>query len=253
VSRSFALLVAVLLLSLSLAACGGGGGEVAPSGETPGAGPAGGTVTIDFWHAETAANLDTLERLASRFNSLQDEVKVRPIYQGADAELMAKLMASLGSGQVPAITVVSEMNTYKMIDSGAVVPMQDFIDREGYDLSDLDEKSVQEYTLQDKLWTMPFCAGLSLFYYNKVTFREVGLDPEKPPRDLEEVRQYSERILKRDASGNVVRSGIALDIPAWPEHMLAQHGDLFVDNENGHDGRVTKVLFDNDTGRWFFQ
>jgi len=253
VSRSFALLVAVLLLSLSLAACGGGGGEVAPSGETPGAGPAGGTVTIDFWHAETAANLDTLERLASRFNSLQDEVKVRPIYQGTDEEIIAKLMASLGSSQVPAIALVSEVDTQKMIDSGAVAPVQDFIDREGYDLSDLNERSVQEYMIQGKLWTMPFSAGLSLLYYNKVTFREVGLDPERPPQDLEEVRQYSEKILKRDASGNVVRSGIALDIPAWPEHMLAQHGGLVVDNNNGHDGRATKVLFDNDTTRWFFQ
>ena len=252
-SRYLALLIAVLLLCLSLAACGGGGEEAAPSGETPRAGPAGGTVTIDLWHAENAANLDTLERLASQFNSLQDEVKVRPIYQGIDAELMAKLMASLGSGQVPAIALMSEVNTQKMIDSGAVVPIQDFIDREGYDLSDLNERSVQEYTLQDKLWAMPFCAGLSLLYYNKVTFREVGLDPERPPRDLEEVRQYSEKILKRDASGNVVRSGIAIDIPAWPEHILAQHGDLVVDNDNGHDGRATKVLFNNETGRWFFQ
>jgi len=252
-SRYLALLIAVLLLSLSLAACGEGGEEAPSTGETPGAGPAGGTVTIDLWHAEIAANLDTLERLASRYNSSQDEVRVRTFFQGTDSELMAKLMASLSSGQVPAIAFMSEVNTQKTIDSGAVAPVQDFIDREGYDLSDLNERSVQEYTIQDKLWTMPFCAGLSLLYYNKVTFREVGLDPERPPRDLEEVRQYSEKILKRDASGNVVRSGIALDIPAWPEHMLAQHGDLVVDNNNGHDGRVTKVLFNNDTGRWYFQ
>jgi sn-glycerol 3-phosphate transport system substrate-binding protein len=67
------------------------------------------------------------------------------------------------------------------------------------------------------------------------------------------VRQYSEKLLKRDAAGNVVRSGIALDIQDWPERIVAEHGDLFVDNENGHDGRATKVLFDNDTGRWYFQ
>ena len=59
-SKSLALLIAVLLLSLSLAACGGGGEEEAPSGETPGASPTGGTVTIDLWHSETASNADTL-------------------------------------------------------------------------------------------------------------------------------------------------------------------------------------------------
>jgi len=253
VSRSLAFLIAVLLLSLSLAACGGGGEEATPTGETPGAGPSGGTVSIDLWHSETGSNSDTLEHLISRYNSSQDEVKVQAFFQGTDAEIIVKLVTSLGSGQVPAIVVVGEVDTQKMLDSGTVAPVQDFVDREGYDLSGLDEKSIQMYTVQGQLWAMPFCAGMPLLYYNKVTFREVGLDPERPPRDLEEVRDYSERFLKRDASGNVVRSGIALDIRAWMESILAEHDDLFVDNENGHEGRATKVLFDNDTGRWFFQ
>jgi len=251
VSRSLALLIAVLLLPLSLAACGGG--EAVPPGETPSAGPQGGTVTIDLWHSESAANLDTLERLASRYNSSQDEVRVRAFFQGTDEETIAKLVTSLGSGQVPAIALLAEVDTQKMIDSGAATPVQDFIDREGYDLSDLDEKPIETFTVQGKLWAMPFCAGMGLLYYNKVTFREVGLDPERPPHDLEEVHQYSEKILKRDAAGNVVRSGIAIDIQSWTERILAEHGDLLVDNNNGRDGRATKVVFDNDTGRWLFQ
>jgi sn-glycerol 3-phosphate transport system substrate-binding protein len=253
VSKQGVFPIVVLLLSLALAACGGGGEEATPGGETPGASPAGGTVTIDLWHSETTTNLDTLEHLASRFNSSQDEVKVRAFFQGTDAELIAKLVTSLGSGQVPAIALLAEPDAQKMIDSGAVAPAQDFIDREDYDLSDVDEKAIQYYTSQGKLWGMPFCAAIGLLYYNKVTFREVGLDPETPPKDLEEVRQYSEKILKRDASGNVVRSGIATDVQDWTERMVAEHGDLFVDNENGRDGRASKVLFDNDTGRWFFQ
>jgi len=100
---------------------------------------------------------------------------------------------------------------------------------------------------------MPLCGGIPLLYYNKLTFQEVGLDPEKPPRDLEEVRQYSEKMVKRDGSGNVVRSGIAIDVQDWTERMLAEHGDLLVDNSNGREGRATKAVFDNDTGRWFFQ
>jgi len=245
-------LVAVLLVSVTLGACGGGE-KGTPTAETPGAEPAGGTVSIDLWHAETAANSDTLDRLISRYNSSQGEVRVRSYYQGTFDELTAKLLTSLGSGDVPAIAFLADVDSQKMIDSGAVVPLQDFIDREGYDLSNLDKTSIQMYTLQGKLWGMPLGAGFPLLYYNKVAFREVGLDPEKPPQDLEEVRQYSEKILKRDAAGNVVRSGIAIDIKEWMEHILAEHGDFFVDNSNGRDGRATKVLFNNDTGHWFFQ
>jgi len=252
-SKHRALLILALFAFLVPTACGGGGEEAAPGGQTPGAGPAGGIITIDLWHSETAANQDTLERLASRYNSSQDEVRVRPSFQGMTGEIMAKLLASLDSGQVPAIALLVEADAQTMIDSGAVAPAQDFVDREDYDLSDLNETLIRSYTTEDKLRAMPFSAATGLLYYNKVTFREVGLDPERPPRDLEEVRQYSENILKRDSSGQVVRSGIAIDVRDWIRFVLAEHDDLFVDNNNGYDGRATKVLFDNDTGRWFFQ
>jgi sn-glycerol 3-phosphate transport system substrate-binding protein len=250
--KSLLSLAAVLLLSVALGACGGGE-KGTPTAETPGASPAAGPVTIDLWHSEVAANQDTINSLADRFNASQNEVTVRPSFQGTYDDAMAKLIASLSTGNVPAIMLPGDTYMQMMIDSGAVTPIQDFVDRENYDLSDLDEKGVQFYTSQGKLWAMPFTMEIPLLYYNKVTFQEVGLDPEKPPQDLEELRQYSEKILKRDSSGNVVRSGLALDIARWPERVLAEHGDLWVDNENGRDGRATKVLFDNDTDRWFWQ
>jgi sn-glycerol 3-phosphate transport system substrate-binding protein len=252
-SKHCALLILVFAFLLAATACGGGGEEAAPTGGTPSAKAAGGTVTIDLWHSETAANVDTLERLISEYNSSQDEVRVRASYQGTYQEMMPKFLASLPSGHVPAIALLAVLDSQLMIDSGAVAPMQDFVDREGYDLSDLDEKAVQQYTARDELWAMPLSGDLPLLYYNKVTFREVGLDPERPPQDLEELRQYSEKIFKRDSSGNVVRSGVAIDVKEWTESVLAEHGDLLVNNNNGRDGRATEVLFDNDTGRWFFQ
>jgi sn-glycerol 3-phosphate transport system substrate-binding protein len=200
-----------------------------------------------------ASNQEAINGLVERFNASQDEVKVRASFQGSYDDAMAKLLASLPTGDVPAIMFPGDSYMQTLIDSGAATPIQDFVDREDYDLSDLDEKGVQFYTSQGELWAMPFTMEIPLLYYNKITFREVGLDPEKPPQDLEELRQYSEKFLKRDGAGNVVRSGIALDIARWPERVLAEHGDLWVDNENGREGRATKVLFDNDTGRWFFQ
>jgi len=247
-------LLGIAVLAIALSACGGNegvdkGGGAGETAEPTGAGP----VTIDFWHSEQAATQDTVNRLVDRFNASQNEVRVRAAFQGIPTEAMTKLMASLGTGNVPAVMEPDTAYTQMMIDSGAVTPIQDFVDREGYDLSDLDPKSIQSFTIEGKLWAMPFCREFPLLYYNKVAFREVGLDPERPPQDLEEVRQYSEKLLKRDGAGNVVRSGIALAIENWMEGVLAEHDEFFVDNSSGHSGRATKVLFDNDTGRWFFQ
>jgi len=244
--------IAVLAMSLAFAACGSGG-EAVPPGQTPGAASSEGPVRIDLWHSETAANQDTLKGLIDRFNASQDQVKVRPIYQGTTTETLAKLVTSLRSGQVPAVALMYDVDTQRLIDSGAFVPIQDFVDRDGYDLSDLDQRAVKYYTVQDQLWGMPFAANVPLLYYNKTMFHEVGLNPDRPPQDLEELRRYSEKILQRDASGQVTRSGIALDIRLWTDMVLAQHGDFLVNNDNGREGRATEALFDNDTGRWFFQ
>jgi len=241
-------LVIVLLLSLTLAACGGGE-EGTTTAETPDASPAAGPVDIDFWHSEAARNQDAINRRVDRFNASQNEVRVHASYQGSYSDTMAKLVASLPTGNVPAVALLESYYMQMVIDSGGATPIQDFVDRDDYDLSDLDEKGVESYTSQGKLWAMGLGSGVPLLYYNKVVFREVGLDPERPPRDLEEVRQYSQKILKRDAAGNVVRSGIALDIQEW----VTEKADLLVDNDNGHDGRATKVVFNNDTSRWFFQ
>ena len=59
---------------------------------------------------------------------------------------------------------------------------------------------------------MPFGLAVPLMYYNKVPFREVGLDPERPPRDLDEAHAASEKLVQRDSAGNVTRSGFALDV-----------------------------------------
>ncbi len=241
-------LVVTFLLALTLAACGGEGEEQAPTAETPRAGP----VTIDFWHSEVASNHEALQRLVASFNASQDEVQVRETFQGTYADAMAKIIASLGTGQLPAVILMSETEIQRLIDSGAVAPVEDFIDRDDYDLSDLDERAVGYYTVEDKLWAMPFALEMTLLYYNKAMFREAGLDPERPPQDLEEVREYSEKIFKKEGS-ELTRTGLAIDIKPWLPAILDLHGDLYVDEGNGHDGRATEVLFDNETGRWFFQ
>ena len=249
-------LLGVAVLALALSACGGkegakeGGGAGNEAGPTAAAGP----VSIDFWHSESAANEATLQRLVDRFNASQDQVRVRPLYQGNVHDLILKLLTSLPSGNVPALVELVEANTQIVVDSGGVTPVQDFIDAEKYDLSDFDKKLVEYYTVDGKLYAMPWAVSVPLLFYNKIPFREVGLDPDKPPLTLDDVRAYSEKLLKVDGSGNVVRSGLALDTdPWWLEVTLAAHGDLYLNNNNGRDGRPTEVLFNGPAGQAFFR
>jgi sn-glycerol 3-phosphate transport system substrate-binding protein len=249
-------LLGVAVLAVALGACGGkegaeeGGGAGEEAGPTAAAGP----VTIDFWHSETAAVETALEGLIDRFNASQDEVKVRAVFQGGSDQLILKLLTSMRSGDVPALVELADVDTEVIVDSGGATPVQEFVDAEKYDLSDFDEKAVQYYTVDDNLYAMPFAIAVPMLFYNKIPFREVGLDPDKPPLTLDDVRAYSEKLYKVDGSGNVVRSGISLDIQAWYLDLtLAEHGDLYVNNNNGRDGRATEAVFNGPTGQAFFR
>jgi len=245
--RRFAFLLAVLALVFT--ACGGGDG-----GEPTTDGGHSGPVSITFWHSETASGENNLVKLVDRFNDSQGEVKVEPIYQGNDQDLTLKLIASMPSGNVPTIAYMSEPYTQPMIDSGEITPIQGYLDQENYDLSDFAPAAIGYYTVDNTLYAMPFGLAVPLMFYDKVPFREVGLDPERPPRNLDEARAASEKLLQRDSAGNVTRSGFAMDISPWYfEVMLAGAGELYVNNDNGRASFATEAAFDNEAGREFLQ
>jgi sn-glycerol 3-phosphate transport system substrate-binding protein len=235
------------VLSLVLAACGGGG-------EPAGNGATSGPVNITFWHSETASANDNLVKLVERFNASQSEVKVEAIYQGSDQDLALKLIAGMASGNVPTIAYQSEPYTGPMIDSGEITPIQEYVDREDYDLSDFAPAAIAYFTVDNTLYAMPYALAVPLMYYNKIPFREVGLDPEQPPKDLDEARAASEKLVQRDSAGNVTRYGFALEIHPWYVELTESGaGELYVNNENGRAGVATEVAFDNETGRKLFQ
>jgi sn-glycerol 3-phosphate transport system substrate-binding protein len=245
--RRFALFLAIL--SLVVTACGGGDGSEPAEKHTPS-----GPVTITFWHSEPASNGDNLVKLVERFNASQNEVRVELLFQGSDVELTAKLITSMPSGDVPAIAYMSEGYTQTMMDSGEVTPIQEYIDRDKYDLSDFASAAIAYYTVDGTLYAMPAGVLVPLMYYNKIAFQEAGLDPEQPPTDLDEVRAASEKLVQRDSAGNITRYGFALDIAPWYViFMLAGAGELYANNENGRAGFATEVAFDNEAGRKFFQ
>jgi sn-glycerol 3-phosphate transport system substrate-binding protein len=243
--RAAFLLTPLLIL---LAACGGGN-------EAPGATQPAGPVSITFWHSMTAANQDTLKALADAFNSSQSEVTVNLVFQGTYDDSLNKFLASLGrASELPAIVQIEDASTQLMVDSQEIAPVQDFIDRDKYDLSPFEPRVLDYYRVGDRLYSMPFNLSSPVLYYNKNDFREVGLDPEKPPTTLEDVKAYSEKLLQKDSSGNITRSGIALDVVPWNfEEWLAKAGALFVNNGNGRDARATEAVFNGPEGKAIFE
>jgi sn-glycerol 3-phosphate transport system substrate-binding protein len=243
-------LILLLLTAALLGASCKGGAEPTGNGKTPPSGP----ITITLWHSMRSPVDGVLQGIIDRFNASQSTYKVQAIYQGSYTDSTNKLISSINSGNIPALIQLDDVSTQLMIDSQEITPVQKFIDEDKYDLSDFDPKALAYYRVGGKLHSMPFNLAEPILYYDKQDFIDAGLDPDKPPQTLDEVRADSEKLTKRDASGKITRYGIAVQSSPWFfEQMLAKQGALSVNNSNGRDGRATQAVFDGQEGQSILQ
>jgi sn-glycerol 3-phosphate transport system substrate-binding protein len=230
---------------------GGGGGGAGSLPECPldalAAAPK--PVNITYWHAMTRVPAEELQRLTTRFNRQQNDVHVTLSGAASYADNTTRFKAGLGTGKLPDLFQGEDTALQTMIDSRAVVPMQSCLAAESAATDDFVPRVLAYYTVQDVLWPMPFNNSNPILYYNKAAFRRAGLDPEKPPTTLDELRTVSQRIVDKKASP----FGIAIKTDSWVmEHWLAKSGHTIVDNDNGRRARATKVTFDDETGTQLF-
>src|SRR5216117_758018 len=247
-----------LAFTMAAAACGGTTptGGTAPSGapaDMSALAPAkdvAPAATHTWWHAMSGVNGDALNKIVAGFNSSQSKIKVEAVFQGTYDDLLAKLNTAIASNAAPALVQVYDIGQRYMYDSGQVVPMQAFIDRDKFSTADFEAAVINYYKYQDKLQSMPFNASSSIFYFNKDAFKEVGLDSEKPPVTFTEIAEAAKKLTKKDASGQTVRYGFGPSIYGWFfEQLLATSGALYADNGNGRDDRATKVVYNNAAGK----
>src|SRR2546423_8403388 len=65
-------------------------------------------------------------------------------------------------------------------------------------------------TYDGKLYAYPLVADARAVALRKSAFREAGLDPDKPPASLAELKVAAEKLTKRDKNGNITPSAFDL-------------------------------------------
>lgn len=201
---------------------------------------------IVFWHAMTGEGQKALEKIVDDYNKSQDKVVVDAIFQGSYEESIVKFKAVSGTKEVPDLVQMNDVSTSFMYRSGAVVPMYEFIKEDkNFDESKLEDVLLNYYRINGNLYSMPFNSSTAILVYNKDAFREVGLDPEKAPKSYKEIEEYSRKLVKTNKNGVVDRYGFSIISYAWfIEQLLANDNSLYVDEENGRNGKLpTKVVY----------
>ena len=207
-------------------------------------------VEITFWHSMGGVNGEAIAKMVENFNTAYEgKIKVNVEYQGTYDDAINKIKAA-GMSALPCDVVqVYDIGTRFMIDSGWALPMQQMIDAEGYDITQIEPNIAAYYTVDGKLYSMPFNSSTPLLYYNKTAFAEAGLDPNTPPKNFDEIVAMAEKLTVKDAAGKVTRYGFGMGNYGWFfEQWQGKMAKHYVDNGNGREAAATKVVFDESKG-----
>ena len=84
---------------------------------------------------------------------------------------------------------------------------------------------VKQMKVDGRYYAVPTAVRSLSLFWNRKLFAEAGLDPAKPPQTLDELLDVARKLTKRDAGGNLLQAGIALDMGLQDHRWPARGAD----------------------------
>jgi sn-glycerol 3-phosphate transport system substrate-binding protein len=159
-----------------------------------------------------------IDGYAADFEKENPGIKLKPIYSGSYQESITKALTAVKSGEPPVMSILLSTDMYTLIDEDAIVPFDPLIktaDDKAW-LKSFYPAFMENSQTGGKTWGIPFQRSTIVLYYNKEMFKEAGLDPSKPPENWTQMREYAQKLTKRDASGKVTQWGVQIPSSGFP-------------------------------------
>lgn len=144
-----------------------------------------------------------LEGFVKDFNAASPNIKVTPIFAGNYTETMTKVQAAKQGGAAADAAILLATDIFTLVDMDMIVPIDDFIKADGDGdayIKDFLPALMLNSKLDGKIWSVPFQRSTPILFYNKEAFKAAGLDPEKPPKDWQELVEFGKRLTKGDGT-----------------------------------------------------
>lgn len=234
-------LMLIVMLVLSLSACGGGRDEPAPA-DGNGAEPGDEPIVLTFLHVFSGPRGEAVDRIVQGFNRSQDGIIVEHEHiPGFYGGLRDRLQTLSVANQLPDLALMG-LSGHNFMQQGLnTVCMQSYIDDENYDLSPIFPFMLELGWDEDgRQHAMPFVISTPLLFANKELFEEAGVEFTDQPESWEQVRAMAKQI-----ADNTAADGIAFgaNYDTWQFQLLLEtFGGKMADVEN------QKVTFNEEPG-----
>ncbi|MGK7376840.1 ABC transporter substrate-binding protein [Planococcus sp. 1R117A] len=228
--KVFIMLIAALALFLS----GCSGFQTSNSNNEEAAVNEDGKTVIDFWTFwGSEIRRPIIEQIITDFNESQDEIEVKHTYLPF-GDIWTKELAAIAAGDPPDV-VINDINATALRGQNKqAMNLSQFLEKD--DISKRFYPELWDATLYEgDSYGIPFNTDTRVLFYNKDAFKEVGLDPEKPPTTWAELEEYAKKLDKKagqdyDRVGFYPLWGIGYDV--W---LLNANGQSYFDDQNNFE------------------
>ena len=202
-------------------------------------------VEIEYWQYVFDTRVKAMDQLIVEFQKANPDITVKQV-TFPYADYQTRVVAANMSGKGPDVMQLF----YGWLDKFAVGGILQPLPKDAFPHDKIESDFfpiVSAMKRGDDYYGLPTAVRSLALFYNKKLFTEAGLDPNSPPKTLDEFVAAAQKIAKHDASGNLTVAGSTLDMGGqdhqwWREVLIRQFGgEPYTDGDK-------KVTYDSEAG-----
>lgn len=202
-------------------------------------------VEIEYWQYIFDTRVKAMNQLIAKFQEANPDIKVKQT-TFPYADYQTKVAAAILAGQGPDVVQLFYGWTDNFVSGKMIRPLR----AEAFPPAEIERDFFQIVSAMKRgndYYGLPTAVRSLALFYNKKAFKDAGLDPNNPPKTLDELVAAAEKTTKRDGSGNIVSAGMTLDMGGqdhqwWREVLIRQFGGVpYTEND-------TKVAYNDEAG-----
>ena len=170
-------------------------------------------VTITYWQYFYQSKVDLMNDLIQQFEARNPGIKVEQVTFPYES-YQQKVAAAVPAGEGPDVINLYYGWLPLWVKSGYIQALPDSAFSSSYLAKTFYPFVAQSVSFGGKNYSVPTAVRTLALIYNKKLFRDAGLDPNVPPRTLDELLTDAKKLSKYDAQGNLVQVRVSSCSPA---------------------------------------
>lgn len=180
-----------------------------------------GRVVVTYWEKWTGREADDMRRIVDDFNDTVGRQKGIYVEYLSISNVDRKTLTATAAGVPPDVAGLFEAQLAPFAARGALEPLDELAKEHGITASSYKPVYWKACHYDGHLYGLISTPAAVALYYNKRIFRQnadklraAGLDPDRPPRTIDELDRYAD-ILSISQNGRLLRAGYLPSEPGW--------------------------------------